>query len=73
MVALPKTVLDRMRMKKYPSKFFTTKDFLREFAIAGYGRPKAVKWLQYFIENEIIVEVDQSNFTCIWWNDAKAM
>lgn len=70
MVALPKTVLEQIRMKKYPSKFFSLKEYEKQFALNGYGKNKAYKWLNYFTENEILVWTDNDTLTCPLWSDA---
>ena len=50
----------------------TMKTLRREFLNAGYGRAKATRWINLYIENEILREYgrndnDEALFDCDWF------
>ena len=67
MVALPKSIIAQLRTMKYPSKTFTMKEWKRAFAMNGYGAGKTIKWLEYYVEQGLIEELPDGNFTCVLW------
>ena len=75
MGALPKTILEQVRRKNYPSKYCTLKQLQVQFALNSYGQNKFVKWLEYFCQNGILIDEnkkgeDGSNlFSCPMWSD----
>lgn len=66
---LPKTILSDIRTKNYPSKEFSYADFKKAFASNSYGPTATGKWFQYFLDNEIIIEVEPrtDRYTCTLW------
>lgn len=67
MVALPKTILDEVRRMNYPSKSCTYEQLKRQFALHGYGQNKIGKWMQYFLDLEILKENSDGTLTCTMW------
>ena len=66
MVALPKTILQELGRSIAPRKTVEVAEIRKRFAMHGYGKQKYGKWLQYFLENEILIDTEDG-ITCIWW------
>ena len=73
MAALPKTILEQVRRKNYPSKYCSWKDLQTQFALNGYGKGKFVRWLEYFCQNGILEEASRGEdgiiFYCPMWEN----
>jgi len=67
MAALPKSIMQELGRTIYPRKEVDVSEIKKRFAMHGYGKEKYGKWLQYFIDNEIIIPTESGRLTCIWW------
>ena len=72
MVKLPDTLLREMRHSVGTDKTAAYQTVLNKFLMSGYGKAKAKKWIDDFLEIGVLKAIKcedggQPRLWCLWW------